>query len=507
MTKDELPRGLAFAAFALGALLFTSRSAQTQAAPQQRAGGVLDRVIVGGRVMDPESKLDGVRAVGIRDGRVVSLTTNVPSARDTIDARGLVVAPGFIDLHSHGQDSTNYAFLARDGVTTALEMEIGTYPIAPWYADREGKARINYGASVSHIGARRAYLERDSSRAGSTVISADGPWARQPIPQAQLGEVTRRLEMGLRQGALGVGMGINYTEAASRAEIRAGFEVAARAHTPVFVHLRGLGPVEATGGIAGLQEVLADAASTGASLHVEHITSMGLGITGQLLQLIDGARQRGLDVTTEAYPYTAGSTSITAAILDEGFQQRVGIDYKDILYPATGERLTAQSYAKYRKSGGRVIIFMIPDSVADNAYRTPFVMVASDGGFYPVDGRPVGHPRGAGTHARILGNYVRERKVLGLMDAISRMTLLPAKRLESLDPSMTRKGRIRVGSDADLTLFDPARVIDKATYENAAQYSEGIVHVLVNGVPVVRDEKLVSGAKPGRAVRRSVSMP
>ncbi len=472
-----------------------------------RRSTLLDRVIVGGRVMDPESRLDGVRSLGIRDGRVVSITTTIPAARDTIDAKGLVVAPGFIDLHSHGQDSVNYAFLARDGVTTALEMELGTYPVAPWYADREGKARINYGTTVSHAGVRRAYLERDSSRAGSSVISADGPWARQSIPHAQLGEITKRLETGLRQGALGIGMGINYTEAATREEIRAGFEVAAHAHTPVFVHLRGLGPLEATGGVAGLQEVIADAATTGAALHLEHVTSMGLGVTGQLLAIIDGARQRGLDVTTEAYPYTAGSTSITAAILDEGFQQRIGIDYKDILMPATGERLNAESYAKYRKQGGRAIIFMIPDSVADAAYRVPFVMVASDGGFSSVDGRPIGHPRGAGTHARVLGVYVRERRVLGLMDAIARMTLLPAKRLETLDLSMTRKGRIRVGSDADLTMFDPARVIDKATYDNAAQFSEGIVHVLVNGVPVVRDEKLVVGATPGRAIRRSQSVP
>src|SRR5687768_10198696 len=246
----------------------------------------LDIVIVGGRVIDPETNVDAVRTVGVRDGRIVSITSGsaVPRARDTVNARGLVVAPGFIDLHRHGIDSTNYAFLARDGVTTALELEIGTYPVAPWYAARDGKALINFGTSVGHIGARRAMLDQDSTAAGAEVISAQGHFVRSPIPATRLAELQARLAAGLRDGGLGIGMGINYTPAATRLEVLRVFGVAARTQAPVFVHLRYAGLGDTTGGVAGAQEVLADAAATGAPLHVVHVTSMGVGATPILLE-------------------------------------------------------------------------------------------------------------------------------------------------------------------------------------------------------------------------------
>ena len=472
----------------------------SHSASAQRSA-TLDVVLVGGRVLDPETNLDAVRAVGIKDGRIVSVTTATPRARDTVDVKGLVVAPGFIDLHSHGQDSINYRFLARDGVTTALELELGTYPVAPWYAKREGKALINFGVSASHPGARRAMLDGDSTAEGADVIAATGAFVRSPIERARLPELQRRLEVALREGALGVGMGINYTPAATREEILRAFGVAARHHATVFVHLRSGGLLDNAGGVSGVQEVIADAAATGASLHVVHVTSMGLRDTPVLLDLIEGARARGLDVTTEAYPYIAGATMLQSAIFDPGFQERQGIDYKDIMWAATGERLTAESFERYRKEGGLAVIFSIPESAADQAYRVPHVMVASDGGFQFQNGVPFGHPRSAGTHARILGRFVRERGVISLMDGVRKMTLLPARRLERIDPEMKRKGRVQRGADADLVVFDPARVIDRATFEQPAQYSDGIVHVLVNGTFVVRGSDLVPGVMPGKPVR------
>jgi len=484
------------------ATLFTGvvlESADAQLA--QKPMVPLDIVFVGGRVLDPETNLDAVRAVGIKDGRIASVTADVPAARDTIDVRGLVVAPGFIDLHTHGQDSINYRYSAHDGVTTALELELGTYPVAPWYAKREGKSLINFGVSASHPGARRAMLDGDSTAEGVDVISATGAFVRSPIEPARLPQLEHRLDAALNEGALGIGMGINYTPAATREEIMRTFGVAARHHAPVFVHLRSAGLLDNAGGIAGLQEVIADAAATGASVHVAHVTSMGLGATPLLLELIDGARARGLDVTTEAYPYTAGATMLQSAIFDPGFQERQGIDYKDILWAATGERLTAESFERYRKQGGLAVIFSIPESAADQAYRDPHVMVASDGWFQFQNGVPIGHPRTAGTHARILGRFVRERGVITLMDAVRKMTLLPARRLERVDPDMKRKGRLQAGADADIVVFDPARVIDRATFEKPAQYSDGIVHVLVNGTFVVRGSNLVPGVAPGRPVR------
>jgi dihydroorotase len=257
--------------------------------------------------------------------------------------------------------------------------------------------------------------------------------------------------------------------------------------------MRSSGPAE-PGAIDALQEVISDAIATGAPLHVVHITSMGLRQTPILLRMLDGARRRGLDVTTEAYPYTAAMTDLSAAIFDEGWQGRFDdISYNDLQWAATGERLTADTFARYRKQGGMVIIHNIPEEISRLVVANPMVMIASDG----ILENGKGHPRGAGTYARVLGRYVREQHALSLMEALRKMNLMPAQRL-----GIQSKGRLQVGTDADITVFDPNRVIDRATFDNPAQYSEGIPYVLVGGVMVVRDGKLAQGTAPGRGVRR-----
>jgi dihydroorotase len=229
---------------------------------------------------------------------------------------------------------------------------------------------------------------------------------------------------------------------------------------------------------------------------------MGLRYTPQLISMVEGAQERKLDVTTECYPYTAASTFLQSAIFDPGWQQNLEIDYKDLQWAETGERLTADTFEKYRKQGGIVVIHVIPEEAARTAVANPMVMIASDG--MPLSGAKV-HPRGQGTFSRVLGHYVREEKALDLMTALKKMTLMPAQRLEKHAPVFKDKGRIRVGADADITVFDPNTVIDKATYEEPLQYSEGIRFVLVNGVPVLKDGQFVEGVFPGRAARAPIS--
>jgi len=455
-----------------------------------------DVVIASGRVMDPESGLDAVRNVGISGGKIRAISTNPLQGRTVLDARGLVVAPGFIDMHEHGQEQRNYQFQAHDGVTTSLELEAGTADVAGWYAQREGKSLINFGVSIGHIPVRMKVMHDP----GTFLPTGDA--AYREATAEELSEISAEMNKGFREGALAEGMGVNYTAGATHWEIVEMFRIASRYHASVHVHLRYGGLTEPHTGLAALEEVIAAAAATGAPLHVVHITSMGLKYTPELLSMVEGAQRHGLDVTTECYPYTAGSTALQSAIFGPGWQESMGITYKDLQWAETGERLTAETFEKYRKIGGIVIIHSIPEAAARAAVANPIVMIASDG--MPITGSKV-HPRGQGTFARVLGHYVREEKALDLMTALRKMTLMPAQRLQKRAPIFANKGRIHTGADADITVFDPQRIIDKATYENPLQYSEGIQFVLVNGVPVLKDGQLVEGVFPGRAARAPVT--
>lgn len=446
-----------------------------------------DTVISRGRAMDPETGLDAVRDIGIRGGKIAAISERPLEGRSAVDARGLVVTAGFIDLHQHGQTAEAYRFKARDGVTTALELEVGVSPVDAWYRAREGKALVNFGATVGHIPVRMAVMHDSGG-----LLPRDRAVDATATPE-QLTEILSLLRRGLDEGALGVGMGVAYVPGASREEIFRVFQLAAERGAVVHVHLRSNGPVE-PGGIDALEEAMACAAASGASLHVVHVTSTELRQTGLALEMLRGARKRGLDFTTEAYPYTAGMTDLSSAIFSDGWQARNGgITYGDLQWAATGERLTAESFARYRRQGGMVAIHDIPEEVVKMAVAAPDEMIASDG--LLENGK--GHPRAAGTYARVLGKYVREEHALSLMDALRKMSLMPAERLK-----MPNKGRLKVGADADITVFDAGRVTDRATFDRPAQYSEGIPDVMVNGVWVVKNGEIQEDARPGRGLRR-----
>ena len=464
------------------------------ATPALAQNQTYDIVIANGRVIDPESRLDAVRWVGIRGGKIAAISQTPLRGTTVLEARGKVVAPGFIDLHAHGQDSENYRLFALDGVTTALELEVGTEDVDRWYAERAGKALINYGVTIGHPRVRLKLFNDPS-----TDLLPTGPGAKKAASATEIAELRRMIAKGLQQGALGVGFGLQYTPAATRWEVLEMFREAAAVRAPAFAHVRAFGPNEPGGSVESFMEVIGAAAVTGAPLHIVHLNSMSLSETPKTLKLVTDARARGIDVTTEAYPYSAGMTEMKSTLLDQ-FEGAPDSILSRLQWPATGERLNRASFQRYRQTGGVVVLHLNTPEMEALAVQSPLTAIASDGGLR----NGIGHPRSAGTFARVLGHYVRERKSISLIDAIGKMTLMPARRLQTRAPMFSNKGRIRVGADADITVFDPTTVIDKSTYTQPGTPSVGFMHVLVNGQPVVRDGKLVDGVNPGRAARAPV---
>jgi dihydroorotase len=436
--------------------------------------------------MDPESKLDAVRHVGIRAGRIETISETPLQGTRVIEARNHVVSPGFIDLHEHGQQEESYAMMVRDGVTSAFELEVGTADVGAWYAARQAGQIVNYGAAVGHIPARMKVLGDPGKGLLPAGIGGSGH-----ANEAQMAAMEAILREGLAQGAVAVGFGSAYTPGAPMTEIERMFRVAAAGGASAHIHMRG--------NVNGLKQTLAAAKSAGAALHIVHVNSSAGDEIDQFLATIQAARDAGQDVTTEAYPYGAGMTEIQSALFDD-WQKWPDERFALHQLVSTGERLTRATFGKARAAGGTVIIHGRSEAQTRAAIASPLSIIASDG--FIENGR--GHPRTSGTYAKVLGKYVREEHALGLMDALDRMTLMPARRLERRTPAMLSKGRVKVGADADLTIFDPATVIDRSTYEDASIPSAGIPCVVVGGQVVV-DNGIVTTARPGRGVRAPVT--
>jgi dihydroorotase len=457
------------------------------------AQAVYDLVLKGGRVIDPAASRDAVLNLGITNGKIAAISSGVLQSKQTVDVSGLVVAPGFIDLHAHGQNVPSNIYQARDGVTTALELEGGAFPMDVVQA-RQGKSILNYGYSAGYGDARERVKKGNSTATFHERLTPD-----------ELKELLGYVTQALDQGALGIGFPLDYiSRGVDDAELEAVFRLAASRKVPLFIHIR---MPDDRNDLSGLSELLLMSTATGASFHMVHICSTGLGRTPTFLKMIEDARKRGLDVTTEVYPYTAGSTFINSGIFDHDWQKKLGISYDAIEWPITGQRFTGKAmWDEYlaRYKNGTIIIHAMKEEWVEEAIKNPLVMIASDG--MPVNSLDErAHPRGRGCFARVLGRYCRDKQLITLPEAIRRMTLMPARRLEAFAPMMKNKGRLTIGSDADITVFDADNVIDRATFAEPNQFSKGITHVIIGGTFVVRDEKLVDNVFAGRPIRAAVA--
>jgi dihydroorotase len=461
-----------------------------------------DIVLTGGRVIDPETNLDAIRNVGIIQNRIAQISSDPLEGKEVIDVTGLVVAPGFIDLHVHGRTNVEQEYQLHDGVTTALDLEWGVENLGMWYESRKSKALIHYGASVNWPFERfksmekyRQVVQEAYSQASSWESSLDK--IGDLMPQSYLEQLSseeefrthQHIKSSLEEGGLGIGVPIGYLPQTKAEEMYRIFKLAGELDALVYTHVR-------IPNVYSVQEVIADAILTGAPLHIVHINSVSLDQIGLSIQMVQTAQDKGFDISTELYPYTAASTGLASAIFNEGWQDRLGISYGDLQWVATGERLTKETFEAYQKTGGAVIVHLMKPEWIKTGIAAPGVMIASDGSNYSK----LAHPRTAGTFSKVLGQYVREEKVIDLPTAIAKMTLLPAKRMEDLSPMMRFKGRIQVGADADITIFNPDTVIDKATFEEGLAFSEGIEYVLVNGTFVLRKGETVLNVFPGNPV-------
>ncbi len=453
---------------------------------------VYDIVITGGRVMDPASGFDEVANVGVDGGRVTAITTDPLRGRKEIDATDRVVAPGFIDIESYDPNPYGIWYKIADGVTTNLGMHGTNGDASEWYSQWKSTG------SPAHFGGAFDDNWVRSNPEGLNLGVGD------KASQAQIDQLAAAAEEGIKEGFIGVEFSPEYAPGISYKEIVEVSRVAAKYGVPAFFHGRYSDPEEPGTNFDTLNEIISAGRDTGAAVHVLHITSTGGTFTmPESLQMLQDARDEGIDITADLYPYNFWATYLASERFAPGWQERFRIGYSDLAIPGTGERLTKATFAQHQAQNTLTAAYAIPKEDVVLGLQSPLVMIGSDAILEPGDNN---HPRGAGTFARVLGKYVREEQVLPLMDALAKMTIQPADLLESNAPALRRKGRLQIGADADIVVFNPDTVEDRATVDDPSKFSKGINWVLVRG-QVVKDLKgLNRDVLPGRPIKSEVSL-
>ncbi|MBE8574686.1 amidohydrolase family protein [Vibrio sp. OPT18] len=493
-----------------------------------------DLVIMNGRVMDPETGYDQVANVAVEDGKIVAITGDAIEGDKMIDAEGLVVAPGFIDTHSHVVAIPVMQKLQlRSGVTTPLALEVGAYPVSDWYQRLEGRSQTNFGASVSSAGIRTKVFNDDYHTRTGTMINdifdteeakaskISGDSMTKIASREQIETISEMVDKELKDGGLGIGVPVGYmSKAATTIETKEWQRLAGEYGVPTFLHGRFSSQLPPTSGLIGIEEMLSGVGVYGGGLLVQHMHQQTLNETPVALKMLDDAKAKGMNVAAEIYPYNYGATIAAADYLEpENYQRNMARDYSDIIETETMKPLTKERYEQLLKENPQasVMFYGATDQDLKNALAHESTIVGSDA--FPLmkeDGMMAyswntsyeglqGHPRAAGTQARVL-KMVREDNLMPLMSAVSKMSYMPAKFLQDngID-QMSQKGRIQVGADADITMFDPETVTDNSTLKEPGLPSTGIPYVVVNGTVVVEDSKVLPNVYPGKAVRNSVT--
>jgi N-acyl-D-glutamate deacylase len=498
---------------------------------------VYDIVLTNGRVIDPETYLDGKYNVGIKGDQIAAVSDQPLQGKEIIDVSGLIVSPGFIDTHAHGQNITSARVQAYDGVTTALELEAGLLPIGEFYDNTTKEGRpINFGASVGWAFARVVTLNPEKAVKGKPVPILDfmfgnmglKEWVEDLADGDQLEQILEMTEQGLKEGGIGIGVPWGYAPGAGIKELQELWELAAKYERPTYTHVQNLSMLDPNSSFKNHIELMGLAAATGAQTHVCHLNSTSLRDITAIREVVKNAQAAGLPITTEAYVYGAGESGIGAAEFDpEDVRERMGLDWSDFTLVKTNKDFSSKEEfvkARTENPGDQVIVhFLREDDKAHDAAlldisvlypgaaicTDAIAWVKPDGSFYWGDEWPLrkdlsNHPRAAGNYSRFLRKWVREREVISWMDAIRRTSLNACLILEECVPAMKKKGRIQEGMDADIVVFDPETITEMATFRDPCQVSKGMKHVIVNGAFLIRDESLDTEAMPGRAVRAPI---
>jgi cytosine/adenosine deaminase-related metal-dependent hydrolase len=487
-------------------------------------------VISGGRVVDPASGMDAIADLVVQDGRIVAIGTGLGEAERSIDATGLVVAPGFIDLHAHGQSIAADRMQAFDGVTTTLDLEAGVMPVSSWYRRQAEQGRVlNYGAATNWAFARIGAMvgtNEDSSLEAFGRAMRDRRWMDNVASDAEVTGILDRIALGLNEGGIGIGILNAYAPGAGVQELTAVCQLAATHNVPTFTHVAYMARIDPKSAAEAYIRLIGYAGATGAHMHICHFNSSSKTDIARCYELVRKAQLQGLPITVEAYPYGTGSTVLAAAFFsDPDFEARNGLGYESVQRVTDGHRFRDRDelLAAQAEDPSQLVLWHVLDTENNDRHRElldmavlyPGGAIASDampwsmpdGGIYSGDAWPLpeeatSHPRSAGCFTRFIRHWVRERQAVSLLEGIRKCSLIPAQILEASTPAMLGKGRLAVGADADVVVFDLETLTDRAEFTAMNRPAEGVRHLIVSGAPVIADGVLDVAARPGKAVRR-----